>query len=91
MTPIDKTLDEIEADVREVIDHYNGALHEPPRVALESIVALVGHVRALKQALDPRPVLPECATCGVPAADHCAGSRTCPDEYPCCGNYRRSP
>lgn len=35
--------------------------------------------------------LPECATCGVPAADHCAVPGTCKDDYPCCGNYRESP
>lgn len=35
--------------------------------------------------------LPECVTCGVPAADHCAAPGTCKDDYPCCGNYRRSP
>lgn len=35
--------------------------------------------------------LPECVTCGVPAADHCSVPGTCKDDYPCCGNYRRSP
>lgn len=49
-----KTLDEIDADVRTVIDHYSGALHEPPRVALESILALVAHVRELKKVLPAR-------------------------------------
>lgn len=49
-----KTLDEIDADVRTVIDHYSSALHEPPRVALESILALVAHVRELKKVLPAR-------------------------------------